>query len=125
MGYSVFCLNKYTNKNMSESGKYFLPPSGVAFSLRDLKKKKHVLKLDMMTVQNKREYAYTLCQNEETNRTSHSNKKHIPTPIKMNTNIYRNVGKYRNKPSQADRMGNTLKLREVISDISRNGERTN
>lgn len=39
--------------------------------------------------------------------------------------IYRNVGKYRNKPSQADHMENTLNLREVIWDISRNGERTN
>lgn len=24
-----FCLNKYTNKNMSESGEYFLPPEAL------------------------------------------------------------------------------------------------
>lgn len=86
---------------MSESGEYFLPPEalrensegfrGGILPKRLKKKKKHVLKLYMMTVQYQREYAYTLCQNEET---SHSNKKHIPTPINMNTNIY--IGMWEN-----------------------------
>lgn len=41
-------------------------------------------------------------------------KKSIYQHLLIYTQTYRNVGKYRNKPSQADHMGNTHKLSEVI-----------